>query len=60
MFLCRKPEEFDLDLDADYNVIGPPPSFQSQIKYNLEEAVIRQRDFYYQVSLKSLYSLSRR
>ena len=28
-----------------------PPEYASEISYNLEEAVLRQRDFYYNVSL---------
>ena len=41
---------FPTCLDADYT-LNPAPVFNSQIRYNLEAAVLRQWDFFYNVSL---------
>ncbi len=45
-----KGNPFEIDLNADYTN-SAPPRYQSKISYNLEQAIVRQRDFFYNVSL---------
>ena len=55
VWLKHFPEEpFDLDESKAKNPREFPNGLVSKIGYNIEEAALRQRDFYYQVRLGNL------